>query len=228
MYRPSEHADEPAEDQLEPTLRLLRRKIGDRRLVADEQRQLRDELDHESSIRNQGVPKGLAPERQVGLAHREKAPDEALKRLRERRIRDIAFVLIELPRSEEAAWRHQHLAELIDNGRFPHAGVAGNEYQLGSAACADAIERVKQSLEFMLAAVQLLGNQHAFGRVMLSERKLLDAALDVPCRQAAPKVALETGGGLIAVFPRLGERPHANGPDRRPSFLHLPHATHHP
>src|SRR5260370_6974659 len=120
MYRPSEHADEPAEDQLEPTLRLLRRKIGDRRLVADEQRQLRDELDHESSIRTQRVPKGLAPERQVGLAHREKAPDEALKRLRERRIRDIAFVLIELPPSEQAASRPHHLPHPINNEPSPH------------------------------------------------------------------------------------------------------------
>ena len=42
MLRPGEHADEAAEHQLEPPLRLLRLELGDRRLLADDERQFGD------------------------------------------------------------------------------------------------------------------------------------------------------------------------------------------
>ena len=61
MFRPGEDADEPPEHQLEARLRLLRRKLGDRRLLSDDELQLGDEVDHEPSVRAQRLPKGVAP-----------------------------------------------------------------------------------------------------------------------------------------------------------------------
>jgi hypothetical protein len=40
MLRPGEDADEPPKHQLEPPLRVLRRKLRDRGLLSDDQRQL--------------------------------------------------------------------------------------------------------------------------------------------------------------------------------------------
>ena len=53
MFRPGEHADEPPEHQLETPSRVLRRELGNRRLVSDDELQLRDEVDHEPSVRAQ-------------------------------------------------------------------------------------------------------------------------------------------------------------------------------
>jgi len=51
----------------------------------------------------------VAPTTQLGVALTEKIPNEALKRLRERRVRDVAFVLIELAGREQARCGNEHL-----------------------------------------------------------------------------------------------------------------------
>ena len=66
MFRPGEHADEAPKHQLEPPLRVLRRKLGNRRLVADDELQFGDEVDHEPAVRAQRlqqVPRANAPAR---------------------------------------------------------------------------------------------------------------------------------------------------------------------
>ena len=51
--RLGEHPDEPPQHQLETPLRVLRRELRHGRLVADEERQGRDEVHHEPSVRLQ-------------------------------------------------------------------------------------------------------------------------------------------------------------------------------
>ena len=115
-------------------MRVLRRKIRDRRLFSDDELQFGDEVDHEPSVRAQRLAQGVAPARQLGLALAQKRADKALKGLRQRRIRDVALVLVELAGGEKAARRHQHLVQLIDDGGLADAGIAGDQHQLRRAA----------------------------------------------------------------------------------------------
>ena len=96
MFRPGEDADEAPEHQLETSLRVLRRQLRDRRLFADDELQFGDQIDDEPSVRAQRLQQCVAPAAQLGLALAEQRPDEALKSLRQRRIRNVAFVLVEL------------------------------------------------------------------------------------------------------------------------------------
>src|ERR687897_252337 len=103
MHRPGEDGDKTPKHQLETPLRVLGRKLGDRWLLADDELQLGHEVDHEPTVRAQRLPQLVAPGPEIGFALREKASDQALKGLRERRIGDVALVLIELARGEKAA-----------------------------------------------------------------------------------------------------------------------------
>ena len=66
MPGPGEDAEEAAEDQLEAALRLLRRQLGDRRLLADDELQLRDQVDHELAVRTERGAERLAPRAELG------------------------------------------------------------------------------------------------------------------------------------------------------------------
>ncbi len=133
MFRPGEDADEPPEHQLETALRVLGRKFEDRWLVADDEPQLRDEIDHELAVRAQRLAEQVTPGRQLGIAFAQQRPDQALKRLRQGRIRDVALVLVELTGGEQPARRDEHLVQLIDDGGLADAGIAGDQHQLRRA-----------------------------------------------------------------------------------------------
>src|SRR5262245_56422961 len=115
MFPPGEHADEPPEHYLKTASRVLRRELRNRRLVSDDELELRDEVDHERPIRAQRFQQSVAPHTQLGVALAEKISNEALKRLRERRIGDVAFVLIKLAGREQAARRNERLVQLVDH-----------------------------------------------------------------------------------------------------------------
>ena len=110
-----EYADEPPEHHLETPSRVLRRELGNRRLLSDDDLKLRDQVDHEPPIRAQRLRQSVTPATQLGVALAEKVPNEALKPLRQRRIRDVALVLVELPRRKQSARRHEHLMKLVDH-----------------------------------------------------------------------------------------------------------------
>ena len=111
----------------------LGRKLGDRRLVADDELQFGNEVDHEPPVRAERLQKRVAPGRQFGFALAEKGPDEALKGLRERRIGDVALVLVELAGCKQPARRNERLVQLIDDGGFADAGISGDQHQLRRA-----------------------------------------------------------------------------------------------
>src|ERR1700740_1098251 len=115
MLRSREYADKPTEYQLEAAQRILWCNFRDERLLSYNKLQLRDELDHESSVRIQRLHKDSAPARQLGLALAEKRTDQALKSLSQRRVGDIALVLIELAGGEHPARWHQRFVQLVDD-----------------------------------------------------------------------------------------------------------------
>src|SRR5215510_5156748 len=100
MLWPREHTDKTAEYELKTPLRVLGWKFGDRSRLSRDELQLRDQIDHELGVRSQRLTKGIAPGCQLGFALREKAPNKALEGLCKCGIRDVALVLIELPRRE--------------------------------------------------------------------------------------------------------------------------------
>jgi hypothetical protein len=106
VFRPCEYLDEAPEDQLEPILSVLWWKIQNWRLRADYEFQFGDEVNNEQPIRVQRSLKMLAPTLELGLALTQQPANEALKRLRQCGVRDVALVLIELAGREKAARRH--------------------------------------------------------------------------------------------------------------------------
>jgi hypothetical protein len=124
MFRAREYADEAPEYELEPRLCLLRLKLRNRRLVADDEFQFWDNVGHEAAIRSQRLKQRVPPARQLGIALAEQRSHETLKGLSERRIRDVALQLIELAGGKNPAQRHKRLMQLVDDGRFADAGIA--------------------------------------------------------------------------------------------------------
>src|SRR5215468_9920888 len=98
MLGAREYANEPPKDQLKAPLRFLRRKLRHRRLLADDVLQFRDEVDDEQAVRIQRLAQRIPPLVQVLLVLAEERPDQALKGLRQRGVRNVAFVLIEFSR----------------------------------------------------------------------------------------------------------------------------------
>src|SRR5580698_1983010 len=96
MFRSREYADEPSKYHLKTSLRFLRRQFGHWRLLANDMPQFRDEIDDEQSVRIQRLTKCVLPFAQVFFVLGEEPPDGALKCLRQRGIRNVALVLVEL------------------------------------------------------------------------------------------------------------------------------------
>ena len=214
MFGPRENADEPPEHQLETPLCVLWREFGDRRLLADDEVQFGDEVDHEPSVRPQRLAQRVAPARQLDLALTEKRPYQALKRLDQRRIRYVALVLIELAGGEKAARRYQRLMQLVDDGGLADAGIAGDQHQLRPAGGDDAVEGGEQGIDLALSPVELLGDQRPVRCVPLAQREGVDPAVSLPFSKAASEVVLQAGCGLVALLGGLGEQLQDDGGDR--------------
>ena len=172
--------DEPPKHQLKTSLRFLRRQLGNRWLLANDVLQFRDEIDDQLSVRLQRLTKRVAPRVQVVFVLAEERPDQALKRLRQRGIRNVALVLVELARCKQAARRDQRLVELVDDRGLADAGVSGDEHQLRPAARDDAIERGEQGVDLAVPPVQLLGDHQAIRNVICAQREIVDASVETP------------------------------------------------
>src|ERR1700731_5225279 len=107
MFRPGEHADKPPKHHLETSLRALWRKLRDGRLVTDDELQFGKEIGHEPAVRAQRLQKGVAPTAKLGVALPEERPNKAMKSLGQRRIRNVALVLVELARREKPTGRNE-------------------------------------------------------------------------------------------------------------------------
>ena len=124
MLRAGEYVDEAPKHQLKPPLCILRRKFRHGRLFPDDVLQFRYELDHEQPVRIQRLAKGVAPLAQLFLVLAQERPDQSLEGLRQRGIRNVALVLVELARRKQAAGCNQRLLQLVDHRGFADARIA--------------------------------------------------------------------------------------------------------
>ena len=145
MFRPGEDADEPAKHQLKAALApccgsssgtggcspMMSFSSGTRSTIS-------------LTVRAQRLQKSVAPPAKLRVALAKKRSHQALKGLRERRIRDVALVLVELARCEEPTRRDEHLVQFIDDRGLANAGISGDQHQFRRAALDDAIEGGQQ------------------------------------------------------------------------------------
>src|SRR5260370_19021907 len=95
VVRPGECADEPPEHQLEAVLRVLRRKLGDGRLLPDDKLELRNQVDDELTVWTHGLPQRILPMVYFLIPSSQDLINECPKGLRERCVRDVPSVLVE-------------------------------------------------------------------------------------------------------------------------------------
>src|SRR5882762_2132108 len=183
---PREYAEEAPEDHLEPALRILRWQPRDRWLLSDHERQFRNEVHDQLAVRAQRFAQGFPPPAKLRLALAQQWADKALERLGQGSVRDVALVLVELARGEEAARRHEGLVKLIHHRGFADAGKAGDQDQLGSSVSDDAAERRQQGVDFALPPVQPLRDQQTVRRILRTEWKRVDPPERLPCGKAPP------------------------------------------
>jgi hypothetical protein len=106
---PREYAEKPPENHLEAVLRVLRRQVRNRWLASDHKLQRGNEVDDKLTVRAQRLPQGVPPPAKRRLALGQKRADKALEGLGKGGVRDVALVLVELARREEATRREEHL-----------------------------------------------------------------------------------------------------------------------
>src|SRR5262249_23014445 len=121
-------------------LRVLWRKIRNRRLFSYDELQFGHQIHNEKSVRAQRFTNVIAPSAQICFALRQKGTDEVLKGLRQSGVGDVALVLVELAGRKKAAGRNKHFMELIYDGGLADTRVSGNEHQLRPPAGYDTIE----------------------------------------------------------------------------------------
>src|SRR6188768_278608 len=130
MLGSGEHRKEASENQLKASLRVLRRQLRDRSLLADDKFQFWYQVHHQLAVWAKRLTQRLTPRAKVDVVLSQQWPDEALKRLRQRGIGNVALVLVELTRRKEPTRRHQDLVQLVYNGGLANSGVTGDKYQL--------------------------------------------------------------------------------------------------
>src|SRR6516165_9002163 len=174
MLRSRKYADEATEHEHETALRLLWVKCRDGWRLTDDQRQFGNEVGQESGIGLQRFQQGVAPARQLRFGLAEQRAHQALKRLHQRRIGDVALVLVELAGRKEPARGHQHLVQFIDDRGFADAGIAGDQHQLKRAATNYPIDRGDQGADLVLPRIHLFLYQQLVLRVVFAQWEGLD------------------------------------------------------
>src|SRR5262249_5725934 len=174
MLRPSEHADKLAKHHLEASLRVLWRKLRNRRRLSNDEPHFRNEIHNQSCVWSQRLPQLITPRCKVRFGFAEQRPDQALKGLRQRRVGNVAFVLVELAGGQKAARRYQYRLQLVDDRGLADAGITRDQDKFRSATVDDAIEGGEQGLNLAPPPVESLGDQQPVGRVVFAEWKLVN------------------------------------------------------
>src|SRR6202011_2388509 len=128
-----EYREEPLQHHLEPVLRVLRRQVRDRWLFPNHELQLGNEVDDELTVRAQRLTERVAPTAKHDLTLAQERAHQALEGLSERRVRDVALVLVELAGREQATRRDEHLMQLVYYRGFADPGIAGHEHEFRGA-----------------------------------------------------------------------------------------------
>ena len=112
-------------------MRLLRRQIGDRRLFANNEIKLGDQVHDELAVRAKRLQQNADATAPVRLTLAQNLPDQTLKGLRHRRIGDVALVLVEFARGKKPRGGTKDLVQLVHHRGLADAGIARNEHQFG-------------------------------------------------------------------------------------------------
>ena len=105
-------------------------------MFADDQLEFGYELDHKASVGAERLAQGPAPTFQLKLALTQKAADEPLESLSDRRVRNIALMLVELARGEKTAGRTSALCNSLTTEDLPIPEYPRDQHQLGRAGVA--------------------------------------------------------------------------------------------
>ncbi|MNK97407.1 hypothetical protein D3C87_1177390 [compost metagenome] len=205
MLGPGKHTDKAPEHQKETPLCLLRVKGRNRWWFADDEFEFRDEVGHQPRIGIQRLLQRVTPVRQLRVVLAQQRAHQALKGLYQRRIRNVAPVLIELAGGENSARRHQHFVQFIDHRRLAYTGITGDQHQLRRTVFNDSPEGGNQRFDLALSPVEFLGHQQPIGRAVLTQRKVVDPAQVLPIRQASAQVMFQPCSGLIALLGGFGQ-----------------------
>ena len=213
-------AEEAPEHHLESVLRLFRGELRHRRLFADDELDLRNDVRNELPMRPERASDGVAPLLELGVALAQDRPDDTPQGLREGRVRDVTLVLVELAAREQAARNGQRLVELVHQRRLADARSSRNEKQLRRAIGREGLEGRDQDLDVAFAAVQPLRNQEPVRDVLRGKGEGIDAAGRLELAQAPSQVRFHACGGLVAVVGTLGKQLQDDLFDRGGSALH--------
>ena len=134
--------------------------------------------------------------------------------LDERGIRDVADVLVELPRDEVTPAPDDRRLELTDERALADAGVARDEQELRCPLRCHAAEGLPQKRELCVPAVELLGDLEPARDVVLARCERRDRPAPGPLGEAPLQIASEARRALIPILGRLGEEPEDNLSDR--------------
>ncbi len=99
-----------------------------------------------------------------------------------RRVGNVAFVLIGFSRDKRAMLSHHRLIELSDQRGLSNTRITGDEYEFRTALFHDPVKGAQKSANITLPTVEFLRNQQPIGYIPFSEDKRLDAVLGLPLR----------------------------------------------
>src|SRR5262249_42205418 len=133
VFRRREGAQELLHQEAEAVLGLGRPEDRRLRLSADDELELRDQIEQESPAPAGGLPELVLPGRERARRFGQDLADEVAERVRHRREGDVAADVIELSPDEVAALLSDGLVDLLDERRLADAGVAGDQAELGRA-----------------------------------------------------------------------------------------------
>src|SRR6516162_5780031 len=109
MLWAGEHAQESNEYHLQTVLRGLQREIRHRRLLADNELQLWNQVHHQLAICTNSLPDRISAMVDFFLTLTQDLAHKALEGLRQGSVGDVWPLLVKFPRNEIAALRHNHL-----------------------------------------------------------------------------------------------------------------------
>src|SRR6516164_5916820 len=208
VFLSGEYAEKPSENRLEPSPRFLSRERRDRRLRADDEFELGDQVYDQLPVWFDGFPDRVSPMLKLLLALSQDLMDKSLEHLAQCAVRDVSLLLIKFPRDEYAARENERFLQLLDYRGLANAGITGYKRQFGPAACDDALEHVEQRFDLSVTTVQPLRDPEPLRRVMRAKEERIDASARLPVREALIQVGFDPSSRLIAFLGGLGQELH--------------------
>ena len=207
VLRGGERAEQLAEGEIEPVLRLARADRDGGWLLAHHQLDGRDQLGEDRRVRPDRSEDALAPDRQGGLALGEDLLEQVVERVAQGGVGHVPLELVELARGEVPAGAEEGPVDLVHQRGLADAGIALDQDQL-SLAGGGALDGGAHGGALALAAVELLGDLEALRDVTAAGLETHDVPVGRQVRAARLEIRGETLRALVAILGVLGEEAH--------------------